>query len=308
VQEIVRQDEKPGSLGPLVDQLLASTDADRHVTFIAAPQFLFGDGRKLFSGPAERLRAPLDEFVGDQVRAISVSLHVDDVNFFAELRVLGALDRKPDEFVQRYRERLGKLPTLVEEKTLRRFPRWLGEFAENLRADVENGQAVLRCYLPAVASHNLAQAIDLAIHEGGGSAVAVATPPAETKPQTVAEKVQRKIGLSFPREPLDRTLELWSAEVGVKVVMLGNDMMAEGITKNQPITDFKEENQPAEAILLKILMKASPQGKLVYVVKPESPGGANVIQITTRTAATARGDKLPASLAAPAADPNKKPK
>lgn len=318
VQDIVRQDDKPSSFGPVVDKLLLATDADRHVTFVCSPQFLFGDGRKLFAGPSERLREPLDMFVGDGVRAVALSLHLDDDNFFAELRAVGTLENKPEELAARFAQRLGKLSNQIEdaqvgarfsvygEKTLRRFPQMLNEFALNLRTGVEDGHAVLRCYLPAVAGPSIAQAIDLAVHERGGGAAVVAAKPADAKPKSAAEKLAMKINLTFPKEALDRAMELWSNEVGVKVVLLGTDMMAEGITKNQPINEFNEKGVAAEEILLKILKIASPQGKLVYVLKPESPEGEVVVQITTRTAATARGDKLPPSLQQAPAAPKKK--
>ncbi|MEX2185156.1 MAG: serine/threonine-protein kinase [Pirellulales bacterium] len=318
VQEIIRQDDKPGSFGPLTDKLLARTDADRHITFIGSPQYLFGDGRKLFAGPAERLREPLDAFVGDGVRAVAVSLHLDDVNFFAELRALGTLENKPDELAARFAERLTKLPRRIEdaqvgarysaygEKTLRRFPQMLTEAAFNLRMGVDDGQAVLRCYLPAQAGANLAQAVDLAVHESGGGVAVTATPVADTKPKTAAEKLSAKITLSFPRESLERALELWSNEVGVKVVMLGTDMMAEGITKNQSINDFNEQDVGAEAVLLKILKIANAEGKLVYILKPESSGSEVIVQITTRTAVKSRGDALPPSLKEAPAEAGKK--
>jgi hypothetical protein len=318
MQEIIRQDDRPGSFGPVVDKLLASTDSDRHFMFVAAPQFVFGDGRKLFAGAAEKLREPLDRFVGDGVRAIALSIHVDEDNFFAELRAIGALENKPEALAARFAERLAKLPSQIEdaqvgarfssygEKTLRRFPRMLSEAVFHLRSGVDDGQAVIRCYLPAEAGQNLAQAIDLAVHETGrGGDVAVKPIPPKTN--SVADKLAAKITLSFPRESLERAVELWSNEAGVKVVMLGPDMMADGITKNQAIADFNEQDVAAEAVLLKILKIANPQGKLVYVVKPENSGSEQVLQITTRAAVKARGDKLPPSLEAPPADPKKKP-
>ena len=318
MQEIIRQDERPGSFGPVVDKLLAQTDAERQVTFIGSPQYLFGDGRKLFAGPAERLHEPLDTFVGDGVRAIAVSLHVDDVNCFFELCALGTLENKPDELAARFAQRLKQLPRQIEdaqvgkrfspygEKTLRRFPQMLAEVGFNLRWGVDDGAAVLRCYLPAAAGPSLAQAVDLAVHETGGAPAAVAT-VADAKPKSVAEKLASKITLTFPRESLERALELWSNEVGVKVVMLGTDMMAEGITKNQSINDFDEQNVGAEAVLLKILKIANPEGKLVYILKPESSGSQEiVVQITTRSAVKSRGDKLPSSLESPPSDAGKK--
>ncbi len=47
------------------------------------------------------------------------------------------------------------------------------------------------------------------------------------------------------------------------------------------------------------MLKANPDGKLVYVVKPKELGGEEMLLITTRAAAAKRGDKLPTELATP---------
>jgi hypothetical protein len=41
-----------------------------------------------------------------------------------------------------------------------------------------------------------------------------------------------------------------------------------------------------------------PNQKLVYVIKPQEPGGKDVILVTTRSEAAKRGDKLPAEFEA----------
>jgi hypothetical protein len=84
----------------------------------------------------------------------------------------------------------------------------------------------------------------------------------------------------------------------VKVEILGSDLQLDGITKNQPIRDLDEKNQPAEEILRVIMRKANPDGKLVYVIRPRQMGGEEELLITTRAAAAKRGDKLPPELAA----------
>jgi hypothetical protein len=272
----------------------------------------------LFDGAAEKLREPLDGFVGDGVRAIAISVHIDDENFFAELRAMGTLENKPEELASRFASKFMKLPNQIEdaqvgarfspygEKTVRRFPQMLNEFALGVRKGVDEGQAVLRCYLHPVAGPNLAQAIDLAMHESGGNAAVAVAQKEPNKPKSPAEKLAAKINLSFPKESFERAMEIWGNEAGLKVVMLGSDLMVYGITKNQPIAEFNEQGASAEAILLKILKIANPEGKLVYVLKPETPGGEEVVFITTRTAVKTRGDKLPASLAEDPAAKKKK--
>jgi hypothetical protein len=78
----------------------------------------------------------------------------------------------------------------------------------------------------------------------------------------------------------------------------------DGITRNQSIRDFKQENQTVADILTALVRKANPvttvkdasepDQKLVWVIgpDPESPG-RQVILITTRAAAAAKKHQLP---------------
>jgi hypothetical protein len=84
-----------------------------------------------------------------------------------------------------------------------------------------------------------------------------------------------------------------SQEIGVTISIQGADLQLEGITKNQSLVNVDERDQPAADILRELLKLANPDGKLVYVIKPDEHG-AETIWITTRAAATKRGDTLPA--------------
>jgi hypothetical protein len=174
-----------------------------------------------------------------------------------------------------------------------------------LRISAEDDQVVVNCYLPAVAAHNLALGAELAISQPGDSpnAPAPTTGPSTTATATpaasngsVADRLGRKMSLSFDRETLERALQLVSAEIGVPIEILGGDLQLEGITKNQSFK-LDENDKPAAEILRKILLLASPDGKLVYVVKPRPAGGEEALFITTRSAAQKRGDRLPADVA-----------
>jgi hypothetical protein len=179
----------------------------------------------------------------------------------------------------------------------------LRQMALATRFAADEDRTLLRAYLPAIAAHNLAQATELALHEGSATAAAASgSAPTEAPATGIAGKLQRKISLSFPRDTLEKAVEMWSSEAGVKAVILGSDLQLDGITKNQSFK-LEERDQPAEAILCRILKEASPDGKLVYVLKPD--GDEVVVQITTIAAATKRGDALPPGFAAPAA-PKKK--
>jgi hypothetical protein len=112
----------------------------------------------------------------------------------------------------------------------------------------------------------------------------------------------KPITLSFPRDTLERCLELLAKEIDVEIVIQGADLQAEGITRNQSF-GLDERQQPAGEILQRVLQLANPAGKLVYVIRPQADG-REAIFITTRSAATKRGDRLPAELAPKSAVPS----
>jgi hypothetical protein len=120
----------------------------------------------------------------------------------------------------------------------------------------------------------------------------------------VSDRLARKTSLSFTRDSLEAALEQLSQVIGVEIIIVGPDLQADGITRNQQL-GMDLENQPAADILVEILRKANPdktaassgdlRQKLLYVIKPKSPGGKEAVFVTTRAAATARGDELPAA-------------
>jgi hypothetical protein len=121
---------------------------------------------------------------------------------------------------------------------------------------------------------------------------------ATAKPQSVAERLQKKTSLRFERDTLETALRLLSEDIGVEIVLAGGDLQLEGITKNQSFgIDLADE--PAERILQEILRLANPdksatnladaKQKLVYLVKTDG------ISVTTRGQAAQRGEELPAA-------------
>jgi hypothetical protein len=124
-----------------------------------------------------------------------------------------------------------------------------------------------------------------------------ATASTGNKTQTIAELLNKKTTLTFPRDTLEKSLENLFRDVGINYEILGTDLQLEGITKNQSF-GLDEQDKPAGEILRKIMILANPDGKLVYVVKPKQPGGPEMLFITTRSAAAKRKDTLPPELAA----------
>ena len=108
--------------------------------------------------------------------------------------------------------------------------------------------------------------------------------------------------MSFPKETLERALEILAEDMGVKIEIAGRDLQLEGITKNQSFgVDLRDKR--AGEILLAVLRLANPdrtvasladaKQKLVYVLREDASGGLGAIVVTTRAAAIRRGDPLP---------------
>ncbi|HEY1598116.1 MAG TPA: hypothetical protein VGG64_00840, partial [Pirellulales bacterium] len=98
------------------------------------------------------------------------------------------------------------------------------------------------------------------------------------------------------RATLEKALQMVADELGAEIVIMGADLQAEGITKNQSF-GLEERDQSAREILQKIMIRANSDGKLVYVIKPPAGGNGEALYVTTRAAAKGRGDTLPAEFA-----------
>jgi hypothetical protein len=271
----------------------------------------------MFTGQMAGLREPLFWFLGDELSAVALSLHWDE-NFFVELIATPTLDTTPERASRILAERLAHVPDKLEadlatlkpqpygREILSRFPAMVRALVKYTRSGFEPDHAVLRCYLPAAAGHNLLMGAELTLAEswGGGPTVAEAGPPSVqvATPTSVRERLRRPTSLRFARETLEAALDQLSRDVGVEIVIRGADLQAEGITKNQSFA-IDVENKPAEEILVEIVRLANPdktatspsdpRQKLVFVIAA-GPDGSEQLFVTTRAAAAARGEELPA--------------
>ena len=318
IAEIIDLNGDPPPLRRDMERLLAHTDADRIVTILFSPNSLFGEGGGTFAGEMARLRESLFWFLGDELSAAALSMHWDD-NFFVELVATPTLDTSPERAARILAERLAQVPGKVEQyiaglkprpysrEILTRFPAMLRTMVAYTRSGVENGNVVLRCYLPAVAGHNLLTGTELTLAESAPASrtVAEATAPsadASTKMKSLGDKLRRVTSFRFGRDTLEAALDQLARDIGASIIIRGADLQAEGITKNQSF-GIDLENKPAEEILVAILRLANPdktasgpddtRQKLVYVISSTGPQRGEQIVVTTRAAATERGDALP---------------
>lgn len=325
VQAIVASEAAAGPVGdsgqlraalpPDMERLVGMLDRSRHVTLLGAPHYLRTEGRDMLTGSLSQLVDPLKLFFSDAVRAAALSLHFGDM-FYIELDTVDSVDEPARVMAKNVREKIEALADGVEDwtaglsgvaygkKLINRLPGMVRFLVANMRAGPEGRGVVVNAYLPRHAGHNIALAAELALAQAGRSEpVPTATAAAGSKPTSAKQKLQQKTSLSFPRDTLEKSIQLLSEEIGLPIEILGNDLKLEGITKNQSF-GLDEKDKPAEEILRAILMRANPDGKLVYVVRGAGEGDSLVV--TTRAAAAERGDTVPSVFAVPAQDAEKK--
>ncbi|HWB01141.1 MAG TPA: hypothetical protein VG713_21775, partial [Pirellulales bacterium] len=310
---------------PEPEKLLQSTDSDRHFTFLMPTRFLETAGKSAFEGRGARLQSAVDWLLRgdadsegnrpDPPKAVAVSAHLAPDGFFAEARLFdAAATAETTTPAEPIRDRVRHIPKAVK---LFKADLLLTPFSKAVLVDLDDKvkaweqetrfgtgdkQVVVRSYLPPNAGLHLALGAHLCTLEsltGGmfvqGGAPAGGAAPGGNQAQTAADKLKKITSLSFPRNTLEVSMQLLADDLGVPVVILGSDLQLEGITKNQSF-GLEEKDKPAMEIFKTIFARANPDGKLVYIIKPDD-SGVETIFVTTRAAVAKRGDKLPPEFA-----------
>ena len=298
-----------------LEQVVGMLDAKRHLTLFGSPHYLLTQGRVVLAGPLAKLARPLEDLFGESLKGVALSVHIAD-HLYLELDAIAGLDKPANSLTPELAARVEGLSDTIElycaslnlnpygRVLVWRLPSMMRVLAANLRSGVEGKGAVLNAYLPRQAGHNLALAAELALAQSPGVTVAAAGPsPGPAAATDALGKLEQTITLSFAKDTLEKTIQMISEEVGVPMEILGPDLQLEGITKNQSFS-LDARDKPARQVLLEVLTKSNPDGKLVYVVLKEK--GVETIQITTRSAVKKRGDTLPPGFEAAATEEKKK--
>jgi serine/threonine protein kinase len=244
--------------------------------------------------------------------SVLTSAHVSETDLFLELRASTAANQSAANLARDFRDRVSRLPKRTSEyiralelsdysrDVLFDFPLMIEQLGKHTVVGTSGRQVVLRAYLPSVAAHNLALGANLALAErlrapSTGSPRQTAAAKAVTT-EPLAKKLDRKISLVFDRATLEKALQMVGEELGAEVVILGADLQLEGITKNQSF-GLQERDQTAREILQKIMLRANPDGKLIYVIRGGGEGSGETLVITTRASARQRGEAVPAEFA-----------
>jgi len=308
------------SAPPLVrdmQRLVDVTDDQRLATLLFPTKFFRASGNDLLQGTAKQLEMALRQVVGDDTTTVALCAHWDE-NFFFELQSTVSFNTRPHRFLEAVANRLSESSEALEKsltdvslhpygkQVLSRLPAMLRQFSNFTRVGNERGVSVVRCYLPLPAGHNLLAATELMLNcredLGQPGQIAADLTPAQGRPQSVAEALQRPTTLAFPKETLQKALEILSEDLGVSIQLRGRDLQLEGITKNQSFSIDLREQKAAE-ILLAILQLANPdrtatgpadpKQKLVYVIREAADGKPGAIVVTTRIAAKKQDLQLP---------------
>jgi hypothetical protein len=297
-----------------LEQLVGMLDETRHLTLFGSPHYLLTQGRVVLAGPLAKLAKPLEALFGDSLQAAALSAHFAD-DCYLELDAIATRDVPPKDLVEELAGRVDGLPDAVEtycaslnpapygRVLVMRLPQMLRLVSAKMRSGAEGKGVVLNAILPRQAGHNIALATELALAQAPGAAVAAAGQAAPAAggaaaaPAGALGKLEQKITLVFAKDTLEKSIQMISDEIGTPMDIIGPDLQLEGITKNQSF-GLEARDKSAREVLLDILAKANPDGKLVYIVRQED--GVETILVTTRTAVEKRGDKLPPGLEPPA--------
>ncbi|MDE0818177.1 MAG: protein kinase [Pirellulaceae bacterium] len=308
-------------------QLLKQSDNARHLTILFAPSFLFTtlfrDGHEFYFGESRKIRDPLQWLLGDELEAAMVSLHFDSV-LYIEARMTAGLTVDKRELVTQLHDRMGDLHDKIEAHMVAlnpspywralafRFPAMVAFLHEQTRIQIEDKTPVLNIALPIQAAANLIIASELSLaSEPGAGSVAVNNEP--VMPKTIEEVLQYPFSVDIPQQDLNLAIadianEVRSSLTGLpfkfELNIAGNDLMQEGITRNQAIRDFTMKDKPLAEVLTGIVMKANPDPtvtspsmpnqKLIWLITTDPNDPANkIILVTTRKAAVTNKYTLP---------------
>ena len=311
-------------LSGALEDLVPRTDRDRHLNLLYLRPALFNDrGQAWMGATLAAFNRDLSVLLPDEIQGGLVSFHIDDGNYF-ELQFDRAVDLKVSQLRERLeagiRDRRDRLTEFVAkvapnpywDRVRVKYAGMLADSVRNLRFGVERGQLVVNAWLPPMAAHNLVAASELLATFSDGAAR-----PKESQikvPATMQALLATPRNLDVANPPdlnvlmadLKREIETDYGQLPFSwdIQLLGADLEAEGITKNQRPGQLKMEQKTLAEILTSIMVSANPAKdisgpedpncKLVWVLQPdpENPD-KQLILITTRGAAEEKGYALP---------------
>ncbi len=328
VQQLDSMADTLGGAVPLrrqLDSLLQNTDSRSDFTLIAAPSFLLGDARELWTS------APLSAIVlrtilNDEVQGVSLSSSFQP-KLYSELRLVLSDPKNAGKRSSELRESLEQLPNKLEASFVNspaptywraiaaRFPQMVRSVAKNSRFGIEDGQIVANVYLPSDSLPNLVVGSWMSLQNPMTSVASTlpSNPSTTAAMKTVDQMLDSPMNIAFEQESLEMGLAAIATEFNDSVLksqsslrmsINGTAFQKEGITQNQQVRNFLQKGVPLRTVLTDLVRRANPvttvqsptekDQKVVWVVldDPENAGGKK-IELTTRTWATDNKVTLP---------------
>ena len=286
--------ESEGKSGPLrrqLDSLLQSTDSRADVTFLAAPSFLFGDGKEWLGEQSGKVREAMREIVDDRVQALLCRVHFEP-EFYVEYRTLGNDLQSASRDAVDLRKKLAEAADAVESQLTaqpaasywrpiaNRFPQMLRALHKYSRSGAEDGQVVFNAYLPKESAVNLAIGSWMALQVGSDVALSGAgktkagsekptttsTAP-KTAPKSIDDLLATKVKLRIEQESLEVVLQAIATELKesqsvdaepIPMAINGTAFQKDGITRNQQIRNFDYTDTPVRDLLTALVRRANP--------------------------------------------------
>lgn len=328
--------ESQGKSGPLrrqLEGLLQTTDSRAEVSFLAAPSFLFVDGKDLFGEHSEKVLGVMREVIDDRIQGVLVRTHFEP-NLYLEYRMIGndlqsaprdavELKRKLDALAEGIESQLAAQPAAAYWRAIaNRFPQMLRSVNKYSRSGAEDGQVVFNAYLPKEAASNLAIGSWMALQglAAAGPKVVTAPKPTTNASKTVDEMLDAKISLRIEQESLEVVLQAIANELkdshtqGTETLPMainGTAFQKDGITRNQQIRNFEYKDTSVREVLTALSRRANPvttvqspnekDQKVVWLVleDPATPSKKK-IDMTTRAWSESNQAPLPKEFQVPA--------
>ncbi len=327
--------ELEGAAGPLIppmETLWQRSDQHSDLSLLVSSRYLFSEGRGLLTTAPPRLTEQLKALLSSNTVAVLAQSRLEP-DWYLEAQVIGNADRDAPQLAIRLQKELSNAPERIEawfiEQTPHpywrglaiRFPQMLRRVGEYARFGVEDGVAIMNAYLPTEAASNVLVSSWIALQPGatltGDAASSSVASPTAAPPLTIEQYLGREIRLSFDQEPIEVALRLIGDEANadlpsgtppIRFALDGGAFERAGITRNQPLRDFKMNDKTVREALTEVAKRGNPvttvkdtrenDQKLLWVVTddPESPG-KSMLSLTTREAAMAAGIVLPSEFA-----------
>ena len=322
--------DSQGKSGPLrrqLDSLLQNTDSRADLTFLAAPSFVFVDGKEMFGEHSQKVLDLMHQVIDDRVQAILVRTHFEP-QLYVEFRMFGndiqsaprdalALKQKLSSLADSVEAQLASQPAAAYWRAIaNRFPQMLRSVNKYARSAAENGQVVFNVYLPKEAASNLAIGSWMTLQNPvstGPSKTTVANLPTTKPIQSIDELLDSKISLKIEQESLEVVLQSIATELrdshtgGVESLPMainGSAFQKDGITRNQQIRNFDFTDSPVRDVLTALCRRANPvttvekpnekDQKVVWLIldDPNTPSKKK-LDLTTRAWSEANQAILP---------------